>query len=136
MKRIDRLIQESIAQTETLRAAKAWITLRKWHSIVGPALAAKSMPDRYDGGTVWVAVIGSSWATELRMRKDEILEKLQQASGEAALFQKIRFGVRPVPSAVVATEPESSSYEPPPPDLSIREIGERLIEKLKDEGRD
>lgn len=136
MKKIDRLMQESILQTETLRGARAWIALRKWASIVGPTLAAKSMPDRYEGGTVWVAVVGSSWASELRMRKDEILKLLQEASGEPGLFQKIRFGVRPIAMAVVAQEPPKPEYEPPPGELTIREIGERLIEKLRNEGRD
>lgn len=136
MKRIDRLVQESITQTETLRGARAWMALRKWASIVGPTLAAKSIPDRYEKGTVWVAVIGSTWATELRMRKDDILHKLQEASGEPGLFQKIRFGVRPVVSAIVSRDPEPAHYEPPPNELSIREIGDRLIEKLRNEGRD
>lgn len=136
MKKIDRLMHESIAQSETLRGARAWIALRKWASIVGPTLAAKSMPDRYEGGTVWVAVVGSSWATELRMRKDQILQLLQEEAGEPGLFQKIRFGVRTFPTAVISQEVEDVAYEPPPDELSIREIGERLIEKLKNEGRD
>ena len=69
--------------------------LRRWEEAVGPLLAAKSVPDRYDKGTVWVATQGSAWAQELRLMKPLILERLEAMAGERGMFLDVRFGVRP-----------------------------------------
>ncbi len=60
-------------------------------------MAERSHPDRFGRGTLWVAVEGSAWAQELRMIKDKILERLDEAAGEQGLFTDVRFGVRALP---------------------------------------
>jgi len=107
--------------------------LRRWPEVVGEAMAARSAPERYDRGTVWVAVTGSAWAQELRMSKGPILSKLHSFAGEPNLFQDLRFGVRPLPVA----EPETASklaqlqenHRSSIRDLSIREIAERRLKQ-------
>src|SRR5688572_33369705 len=112
-----------------MRKARAQRILRRWEEAVGKGLASKSWPDRYERGTVWVAVQGSAWAQELRMIKDRILEKLSEMAGEPGLFVDVRFGVRPL-----APEPEIAELADPAieeehrqqlQNLSIREIAER-----------
>lgn len=127
MKRIQFLISDSIGRDEVARMARAQIVFRKWDEIVGADMAERSYPDRYTKGTVWVAVIGSAWAQELRMMKDVILRRLIEASGEPGLFREIRFGVRPIhrkdePELEVTTEINRELR-----DLSIREIAERRL---------
>lgn len=127
------MIKPAIGRDEVLRAARAQRVLREWDSIVGPGLAEKSHPDRYDRGTVWVSVQGSAWAQELRMIKDRILQKLADKSGEPSLFIDLRFGVRPLP-AKDAQEVNVEKDKPKPPradktGLSIREIAEQRLKE-------
>lgn len=135
MKKIDAVLESALQQEELLRASRAWRVLRQWGEVVGPALAAKSLPDRYDRGTVWVAVTGPAWASELRLQKDQILRALSERAGEPGLFTKLRFGVRPFAAAVVEIDEPDSPAPRLPATGTIREIGERLIKKLQDEGR-
>ena len=126
MRKLRALMQDAVGRDEVLRVARAQRALRQWSEIVGADLSRRSQPDRYERGTVWVAVTGSAWAQELRMIKDRILARLRETSGEDDLFRDVRFGVRPI----VQQEPEP---EPQPPkakresDLSIREIAERRL---------
>ena len=62
---------------------------------MGELLATKSVPDRYDKGTVWVATQGSAWAQELRLMKPQLLERMEAMAGERGMFVDVRFGVRP-----------------------------------------
>jgi predicted nucleic acid-binding Zn ribbon protein len=80
--------------------------MRRWAKIVGPELAKKSQPDRFDQGTLWVAVINSVWAQELRMQSDTILRRLAEEAGDRSLFEKVRFGVRSleVPAELIPVE--------------------------------
>lgn len=135
MRKVRHVLEFAIDKREVLRAARAWRALRQWDEAVGPALAQKSCPDRYEHGTVFVAVEGSTWAMELRMRKDEILARLRSISDEPTLFDKLRFGVRPFEKPVEAEAPVPITVKAPEV-RSIREIGERLIEKRRDAGRD
>lgn len=142
MKRAGQMLPKAVGRDEVLRTARAQQVLRFWPEIVGEGLASRSHPDRYGKGTVWVAVTGSAWAQELRMRKDLILERLRERAGDPSLFLDVRFGVRPLPSpdlepssnppeAVV--ESKSESDEPPAAYLSIREIAERRLRKMREQ---
>jgi len=135
MKKIQKILEESIPQEQVLREARAWRVLKRWPEIVGAALAEKSAPDRYEKGTVWVAVLGSAWSNELRMQKATILNRLHQLSGDTSLFNSLRFGVRKFSYAAVEMQEPKTAAKAPISDESIRERGERLIKKLQDEGR-
>lgn len=129
-------MREALGREEVLRMAQAHTILRDWEAIVGPGLAERSQPDRYERGTVWVAVTGSAWAQELRMIKPQILSRLAERAGNAELFRDIRFGVRPVRHETAPPpEPELPPRPPPPrPEGSIREIAERRLRKWMDGG--
>jgi predicted nucleic acid-binding Zn ribbon protein len=118
---------------DVIRVGRALKHLRRWDEVVGEHLAARSWPDRYTGGTVWVAVEGAAWANELRMRKEEILKRLHEISGEPSLFTNLRFGQRKLPE-----RPAQSPLPEAPPELtketnlSIREIAEKRLKKMRD----
>jgi predicted nucleic acid-binding Zn ribbon protein len=136
MRQLGHMLASAIEQTEVLRAARAQAVLRDWVSIVGPGLAGRSFPERFDRGTVWVAVEGSAWAQELRMIRDVILDRLEQKSGEKGLFLDIRFGVRPMPDADDHPEPARQAFavvEDDRSDLSIKEIAAKRLRKWNDE---
>lgn len=124
------MLPSAIAQEEVLKAARAQKVLRDWPDIVGDQLAERSHPDRYDHGTVWVAVEGSAWAQELRMSREVILGRLRARCGEAELFQEIRFGVRPIRrEEPILNEPfDEEGHKESLRGLSIREIAERRLQ--------
>lgn len=133
MKRLLSILPDAVNRKEVLRAARAQKALKAWPEAVGSLLSTKSYPERYDRGTVWVAVEGSAWAQELRMLTPAILAKLANISGDPYLFKELRFGVR-------KRKPESSEKEstrsrfPRRPDLeplSIRQIAERRIKLME-----
>jgi hypothetical protein len=94
-------------------------------------MAARSSPERYDRGTVWIAVTGSAWAQELRMSKGPILSKLHKLAGESGLFQDLRFGVRPLPAPEAEAVDElpklQSEHKAKLREMSIREIADRRL---------
>lgn len=132
MRKISRVLPSAVQNDEALRAAKAQMILRRvWKDVVGEQLATRSAPDRYTKGTVWVAVTGSAWAQELRMRKEMLLSRLRNHSDDPNLFTDMRFGVRPLPVVEpdVVEEPEEKSEG----ELSIREIARRRLAKMRGE---
>ena len=135
MKKLQNMLRDAVAREEVIRAARAQKILKDWDSVVGAALAARSHPDRYDHGTVWVAVESSAWAQELRMSKDTILRRLGEKAGDPALFQDVRFGVRPIrKDAPILNEAfDEEAHKDSLKGLSIREIAEK---RLKNWGSD
>lgn len=131
MRRLDEVLGSAVDAKEILRAARALRVLRSWPDIVGPHLAERSHPDRYERGTVYVAVQGSAWAQELRMVQERLLERLNEAAQEPGLFQTVRFGVRPLPEPEEPDDgPERAKrYRASLQGLSIREIVERRFGK-------
>jgi predicted nucleic acid-binding Zn ribbon protein len=137
MRKLSHVLPEAIARREVLKAARAQKILRAWPEIVGPVLAAKSQPDRFEQGTVWVCVQGSAWAQELRMLEPQILAKIAKACGDEDLVRELRFGVREPREKLPGIE--LNQHTPPDPELknlSIREIKERRLAKWKDEEGD
>lgn len=104
LRRLQDLLEGAVDRPEILRAARAQRVLRQWNEVVGPLLADKVQPDRYDHGTLWVAAVGSAWAQEIRLRQDTILERLNQLAEERSLFLQIRAGVRPARKAWKPTD--------------------------------
>jgi predicted nucleic acid-binding Zn ribbon protein len=137
MRRLDRMLKDALGRDEVLRTARAQRILRDWEEVVGPVLGARSVPDRYDQGTVWVAVQGAAWAQELRMIKGEILSRLNERAHEVGMFRDMRFGVRPAREGLEPVEEEQRAPRPPRVEgLSIREIAEKRLKEWPDEAGD
>ena len=52
-----------------------------WSDVVGPAVAAHAQPRTLKKGTLIVAVDDPAWATELRFRGPEIIERCTAVAG-------------------------------------------------------
>jgi len=129
MNPIQHLLNSSIVPPEVIQAARAISVMKKWELVVGKDMANRSWPERFDHGTVWVAVTGSAWAQELRMQKDEILARLNTLANEPGLFVSVRFGVRPINRVVLGGVAVSEAAEKE--NLSIREIAERRLQEWR-----
>jgi predicted nucleic acid-binding Zn ribbon protein len=95
VKKVESMLAAALGRPEVLKMARAQRAMQHWAEVVGEALAAKSFPDRYEKGTLWVVATGSAWAQEVRLRKEEIVRRLNEAAAEPGLFSEIRVGVRP-----------------------------------------
>lgn len=130
MNPIQNLLNSTVIPPEVLKASRAISVMKKWDQVVGEEMANRSWPERFDHGTIWVAVIGSAWAQELRMQRDEILSRLNSIADEPGLFLNARFGVRPmkreVQGEVIVTE------RPDQTGLTIREIAEKRQKVWRD----
>jgi hypothetical protein len=129
MRQVAQMLATALGRDEVLRMARAQSILKRWDLIVGDALAERSWPDKFERGTVWVAVEGSAWAQELRMIKELILDRLRERSGDPSMFIDLRFGVRPLrkPAIEVETQPMSREEREIKSAQSIREIAESIF---------
>jgi predicted nucleic acid-binding Zn ribbon protein len=132
MKKIQKILPQALDE-ELIRLGIALNAMRRWEEVVGTMLAARSWPDRYDHGVLWVAVAGSAWAQELRLMKTTILRKLCDLAGQPRLFVDIRFGVRSLPVRELAETPSiEEEVSSSPKELSIQEIAKRRLGKWRD----
>lgn len=136
LKPASELLRNAIGHPELLRRVDAARLLKKWEEIVGKQLAAKSAPDRFEDGTLWVAVTSSAWVQELGMRKEHILTRLNELARGNELFKEIRFGVRPVASKRVEEKTRPTPHEPEEVDLEfhnpeIEAIAKPVLGKMK-----
>lgn len=94
MRLLSDVLPEALGRPDVLRAARALRVARQWESIVGTIMAARSSPERFDHGVLWIAATSSVWAQEIRLRREEIVARLNTAAGERGLFREIRVTVR------------------------------------------
>lgn len=89
-------IANLLSASPMLSARSAHISLADWRRAVGERLAQKTHPERVTDGVLTVRVPSSTWAQELSLLSEEVLERLARAGHE---LQKLRFhvsGGRPV----------------------------------------
>lgn len=94
MKKVQDMMLSALGRPEILRIARAQKAMRHWPEVVGTPLADKSKLDRFEDGTLWVIASGSAWAQEIRLRKDEIIRRLNEIAKEPGLFSDVRVGSR------------------------------------------
>jgi hypothetical protein len=137
VRKLSGLMKDALGRDEVVRAGRAQIVLQEWDEVVGPVLGQRSHPDRYDHGTVFVAVSGSEWAQELRMSKETILSRLRERGRDSSLFTDVRFGVRPFEKTTpILNEPfPEEERKSELRGLSIREIAERRIKAMIDKSQ-
>ncbi len=88
-----------LAQSATLNSRMANIGLADWRRAVGARLAERTQPERVTDGILTVRVPSSTWAQELSMLSETVLERLREA-GHAV--ERLRFHVAPTANTAVA----------------------------------
>jgi len=53
-----------------------WLVVRHWPDIVGDTIAERAIADRFEDGTLFVAVEKDIWRQELHLQTEEILRKI------------------------------------------------------------
>jgi hypothetical protein len=114
MERVGDEIERELARSGSRDAVPLAVVTRAWPAAVGDAIARRAWPLRISrDGTLHVAAASATWAHELDLLQNDILEALRAQVGDAAPA-KVRFAVGPIPeppaplesSASVAADPE------------------------------
>lgn len=94
-----------LSASPTLNARMAHIALGEWRRAVGERLAQKTLPERLDERTLTVRVPSSTWAQELSMLSQTVVERLRSMGHSV---DRLRFHVvaqqQPVHAPVLHVE--------------------------------
>ena len=61
-----------------------------WEEIVGHEIAKRSRPDKLVSLTLYISVTSSTWANELSLMSDDLIEKINSFAGDKVV-KKVRF---------------------------------------------
>lgn len=84
--------------------------MAEWSQLVGPQIAAHTVPREVRGRTLWVVVDSSTWLHELTLLKPLLLAKIAPRAGKADV-RDVRFVIGEVsaPKSASAPRPPSNS---------------------------
>jgi len=109
MERLDGALRGALRGAGVPDAGALADVTRLWPSVVGDAIARASWPQRISrDGTLQVAASSSTWAFELGLLADQILEKLAAEIGTGSPTA-IRFAPGPVPAQAAPLPSEARS---------------------------
>jgi predicted nucleic acid-binding Zn ribbon protein len=128
------LLAKAIGRREVFERLEARQVTKRWQEAVGEPLASKSVPEKFEHGVLTVAVTSAPWAQELRLRKAELLLRLNETAGRE-LFADLKFSVRQ-PEKQVREVAAQRTFEPEDVDVDvsipeIREVVTRALGRLK-----
>jgi len=120
MERIGGEIDRELARSGSRDAIPLAAITAAWSDAVGAAVARQAWPLRLGrDGTLHVAVASSTWAQELDLLQDAILDGLRVRLGDATP-PAVRFAVGPIPEPPRAIEDAATHNDPPiavPPEI-------------------
>ncbi|MCG9480008.1 MAG: DUF721 domain-containing protein [Actinomycetia bacterium] len=84
------IIDEVVGQLNIGHRLKVSGIFNHWKDIVGSQISKKSKPQRLKNGTLYVSVTSSTWANELDLMSQQLIEKINQYAG-CEVVEQIRF---------------------------------------------
>ena len=120
MERIGGEIDRELARSGSRDAIPLAAITAAWPVAVGAAVARQAWPLRLGrDGTLHVAVASSTWAHELDLLQDAILDGLRARLADATP-PAVRFAVGPIPEPPTSIEDAATENDPPiavPPEI-------------------
>jgi hypothetical protein len=113
MERIGGEIDRELARSGSRDAIPLAAITAAWPAAVGAAVARQAWPLRLGrDGTLHVAVASSTWAHELDLLQDAILDGLRARLADATP-PAVRFAVGPIPEPPTPIEDAAAANDPP-----------------------
>jgi hypothetical protein len=82
-----------------------------WLRIVGPTVAKIAYPAQFRSGTLFIDVADSVWMQELKFQEGELIQRLNDALGEA-LVRRLFFQLARVPPPELNSQTETTTALP------------------------
>ena len=132
MERIGDEVQRELTRTGSRDGVPLATLTEAWPGVVGETIARRAWPLRIGrDGTLHVATESATWANELALMRDEILERLAAQLGNDAPAG-LRFAVGPVPEPASAPQPSKSVVAPPQASPEIESEAASATETIED----
>jgi hypothetical protein len=103
------------------------ISFRDWEAAVGTRIAARARPFRLERGVLWVRTATSTWAQELALLADAIIDQLR---GRTAPVHSIRFRVGHVDAP--ERPPTRQEVRTSPPAVPLPPAVAREVDRIAD----
>ncbi len=85
----------------------------QWEALVGSRVGKRSWVESIANGTVFVAVVNSTWMHQLSFMKDELIERINAALGQPPLVSEIQLKLaRGTPTNPVRTDARAMRPSP------------------------
>lgn len=128
------LIAKAVPRKEVYERMESQRVTGDWQAIVGEVLALKSSPEAFDHGQLTISVTSAPWAQELRLRKQELLKRLNETAGRE-LFTDLKISVK-APKPRPQESPKRKPFEAIDAGVTITnpdlpEVVERVLGRLR-----
>lgn len=128
------LIGKAVPRKEVYERLESRRITGDWATVVGEYLASRSAPESFDHGLLTIAVSSAPWAQELRLRKSELLKRLNEVAGRD-LFTDLKVNVKNPKASPIAEKPKEG-FKPVDADVvvtnpDIPEVVECVIGRLR-----
>jgi hypothetical protein len=136
-KRIGGIVNQTLDSLGLRRKILEQQCMQRWRQIVGPQIAAATVPDKVRDGIMFVCCKSSVWANELTFLKKDIIGRINKAA-KASIITDIRFssaGYKRALEAVLKEElsPEAKSVEAVEVDESAKEFAAKVASSAPSE---
>jgi len=89
------ILEDILARIDPEKRIGLW---QKWDEVVGEPIASHARPSRIEDGVLIVTVSNHTWAQELQLLEEDLIERLNRAFGEARV-RDIYFVIGAEPAA-------------------------------------
>jgi len=90
VEKMESVLENVLRKMGLRRRIEEYKVIEEWENIVGKVISEKVMPLGVERGRMVVQVQSSPWLMEMRMRKEEILKRIEERVGEGVI-REIRF---------------------------------------------
>lgn len=103
------ILPETLRKKSIHLPMKDRLLIDAWNRAVGPQIGAKAQPDRLRDDVLYVRVSTSVWMHELQFMKQDIIARLNEVLGSAAVSQ-IRFFIGEVDAPAAKPAAQTVSF--------------------------
>lgn len=89
---ITTVLDNYILDSELGKKLKKFSVFNHWEEIVGREISKKAKPQKIFKGILYISVSGPSWANELSMMSEQLIEKINNHIGDE-IINKLRFKI-------------------------------------------
>jgi hypothetical protein len=87
------VIRRFVSDSEMAYKLQKYSIFNHWEEIVGDGIGSRTKPEKISRDILYISVTNSTWANELSMMSGQLLQKINNYIGSAAI-KELRFKVK------------------------------------------